>query len=57
MHYMSLALLPCDEGGEEGEEGVGGEEAPAQAGVHGVVGLVEVLLEEEGVQSVQNLGY
>lgn len=39
------------EGGQEREKGVGGEQAPSEPGVHGVVGLEE----EQGVQSVQNL--
>ena len=44
-----------DQSGQKGEGVVGGDEGEAVAGVHGVVGEEEVLLEEHGVQGVQDL--
>jgi len=44
-----------DEGWQEGEGVVGGDERESESGVHGIVGEEVVLLEEQRVQSIDNL--
>ena len=54
-HLLSLDEVLSDKGGDEGEGQVGAYQVEARSGVHVVVGEEEVLLEEHGVQGVQDL--